>query len=241
MGKRHLMRPVSGIKKNHNKGIVLLSGGMDSAVTLYLAKKNGYELSALIFEYNQRHKKEIEFAKKLAALNRIPFQLISLRLPWSSSSLTARSVKVPFNRDLSKKEVPSTYVPGRNLIFLSFAVSYAESSGASSIFIGAHTHDYSNYPDCRPEFLDSFERTSDLAIHKKGIKVIAPLIDKNKKEIIETGIDLKVPFHLTWSCYKGGVKPCGRCDSCRFRIEAFGQLGMGDPLMKRAPGQFQSC
>lgn len=226
------MRHVSGIKQDNNKGIVLLSGGIDSAVTLYLAQKYGYQLHALIFSYGQKHHKETDCAKKIAQINHIPYTILEIRLPWSHSSLTDHQVKVPLDRNLeNKNEVPSTYVPARNLVFLSYAVSCAEGMGASSIFIGAHTLDYSGYPDCRPQFLGSFERTANEAVHKKGIKIIAPLVDKNKKDIIEIGFNLGVPFEHTWSCYKGGARPCGHCDSCRFRIEAFRSLGKIDPVL----------
>ncbi|MBU0694439.1 MAG: 7-cyano-7-deazaguanine synthase QueC [Candidatus Omnitrophica bacterium] len=212
------------------KGVILLSGGIDSATTLYFAKKRGCQLTALIFDYNQRHKKEIECARRIAQLNRIKYIIEKINLSWAKSSLTDRRIKVPVNRNLNKKEIPLTYVPGRNIIFLSYAFSLAESIGAKKIFIGAHTQDYSGYPDCRPEFLQSFQKAANLGIKSKGIKIIAPLIDKRKKEIIELGIKLKVPFGLTWSCYKGGRFPCERCDSCRFRIEAFKKLRLSDPL-----------
>lgn len=212
------------------KGVILLSGGIDSATTLYFAKKRGCQLTALIFDYNQRHKKEIECARRIAQLNRIKYIIEKINLSWAKSSLTDKKIKVPVNRNLNKKEIPLTYVPARNIIFLSYAFSLAESIGAKKIFIGAHTQDYSMYPDCRPEFLQSFQKAANLGIKSKGIKIIAPLIDKSKKEIIELGIKLKVPFGLTWSCYKGGRFPCERCDSCRFRIKAFRELGLEDPL-----------
>ena len=159
--------------------------------------------------------------------------MIKINLSWTKSSLTQRKMKVPLNRDLTKKEIPSTYVSARNIIFLSYAASLAESKGAKRIFIGAHIQDYSGYPDCRPEFLLAMEKVLNLGLKEKGIKIDAPLIDKNKKEIIKLGKELDVPFHLTWSCYKGGKFPCGRCDSCRFRINAFHELGLVDPLLEK--------
>ncbi len=136
------------------------------------------------------------------------------------------------NSNLAKKEIPATYVSGRNIIFLSYAVSLAESMKADKIFIGAHVHDYSGYPDCRPEFLHAMERAINLGIVYKGIEIVRPLIDKTKKEIVSLGKELGVPFGDTWSCYVGKRYPCGRCDSCRFRINAFNQLGLRDPLFK---------
>ena len=228
MGKGGFMRNIRG----ENKGVILLSGGIDSTVVLYLAKKYGYKLYALIFDYGQRHKKEINCAKRIAQLNKIKYFLVKIDISWTKSSLT-RNIKIPLNRNLEKKEIPSTYVSGRNIIFLSYAASLAESIKAKKIFIGAHIQDYSGYPDCREEFLASMERTLNLGLKEKGINIEAPLINKSKKEIIKLGRDLGVPFHLTWSCYKGGKLPCNRCDSCRFRINAFSQLGLVDPLLKR--------
>jgi 7-cyano-7-deazaguanine synthase len=212
-------------------GIILLSGGLDSAVTLYLARKRGYKLTALLFDYNQRHKKELDCAKKLVALNKIPYFVEKIDLSWVKSSLTNKKIKVPLKRSLNSKDIPITYVAGRNIIFLSYAFSLAESLKAKSIFIGAHVQDYSGYPDCRPEFLWQFNQAVNLGMKDNQIKIVAPLIDKSKKEIIETGLELKVPFKFTWSCYNGTLKPCLKCDSCRFRINAFADLGMKDPVL----------
>ncbi|UCC94899.1 MAG: 7-cyano-7-deazaguanine synthase QueC [Candidatus Omnitrophota bacterium] len=215
------------------KGVILLSGGIDSTTTLYFAKKYSYWLFALIFDYNQRHKKEIECAKRIAHLNNIRYHIVRLDLSWAQSSLTDRTMRVPFHRDLEKREIPSTYVAGRNIIFLSYAFSLAESIGAEKIFIGAHAQDYSGYPDCRPEFLGSFQHAVNSGLRRKGIEIVTPLIDKTKKEIVELGVALKVPFQYTWSCYMGRDLVCGRCDSCRFRISAFRKCGLEDPLLKK--------
>lgn len=233
MGERYFIRRIPRVNKSGNKGVILLSGGMDSAVTLYLARKYGYRLTALIFDYGQKHRKEIYCARRLARLNRLKYYVVSLKLPWAKSSLTQKTLRVPSHRDLKKKEIPSTYVSGRNIIFLSYAASLADSLRAKTIFIGAHIQDYSGYPDCRPEFLDNFEGCINSGLKEKGIKVVAPLVDKNKKEIIEIGVKLGVPFALTWSCYKGGRTPCGVCDSCRFRKNAFQELGLRDPLLEK--------
>ena len=197
------------------KAIALLSGGLDSAVTLYHAKAKGYRPTALIFDYGQRHKKEIVCAKKIAELNKIDYLVKKIDLSWARSALVDRKIKV----------TERTYVSGRNIIFLSFAFSLAESIGAKSIFIGAHIQDYSGYPDCRPQFLNSFEKAVNLGLVCRGIKIYAPLINKSKKDIIRLGLRLGVPFEHTWSCYQGGKNPCKKCDSCKFRIRAFAELG----------------
>lgn len=215
------------------RGVILLSGGIDSAVTLYFAKNKGYRLKALIFDYNQRHKKEIECAKKIARLNKIDYHLIKCDLSWVKSSLTDRKLRVPSQRNLKSEDIPLTYVSGRNIIFLSYAASLAESIKAKAIFIGAHIQDYSGYPDCRPDFLNSFQRALNSGLKDKGLRIAAPLLNKKKRDIIRMGIRLGVPFEYTWSCYEGGRVPCSRCDSCRFRTAAFLKSGLGDPLLKK--------
>jgi 7-cyano-7-deazaguanine synthase len=217
------------VKKN---AVILLSGGLDSAVTLYLAQKQGHKLTALIFDYNQRHKKELIYARRIARLNNLKYHVAKIDLVWAKSSLVDKKIKVPLNRDLKSPEIPFTYVSGRNIIFLSYAASLAEATGAKSIFIGAHIEDYSGYPDCRPQFLKSFEKALKEGLKHKDIKIAAPLLNKNKKEIIRLGLKLNVPFQYTWSCYKGATLPCLKCDSCRFRMNAFRELGMEDPLLK---------
>jgi len=214
-------------------GVILISGGIDSTTTLYYAKSKGYKLSALIFDYGQRHKKEIDFAKRISRINRINYFVERIDLSWAKSSLTNRAVKVPLNRDLTKRAVPVTYVSARNIIFLSYAFSLAESIGAKKIFIGAHIQDYSGYPDCRPEFLRDFQKAVNKGLKDKEIKIVAPLINKDKKAIIVLGLKLGVPFKYTWSCYQGAKFPCKRCDSCRFRIKAFKELGLVDPALRR--------
>lgn len=222
------MRGVSRVKK----GVILLSGGLDSATTLYLAKDKGYDLTALIFDYKQRHKKEIECAKKIACLNKIKYYVQRIDLSWTKSSLTDKKIKVS-SASKSVKDIPLTYVSGRNIIFLSYAFSLAESISAKKVFIGAHIQDYSGYPDCRPEFIYSFEQAVNLGLKEKEIKLVAPLIDKSKLDIISLGVKLKVPFKHTWSCYKGGKVPCLKCDSCHYRMKGFSKLGLIDPLVKK--------
>jgi len=214
-----------------NKAVVLLSGGLDSAVALYFAKKQGFDCHCLIFDYGQRHKKEISCAKKIASRLGCPEQVIKISLPWKGSSLLDRQIALP-RSEYQTNTIPSTYVPGRNIIFLSFAVSYAEVIKAKAIFIGAHAQDYSGYPDCRPEFYRAFSRAAargtKTGVSGEPIKIITPLIHKNKAQIIQLGVKLGVPFHLTWSCYQGGNTPCGKCDSCRFRAKGFKGAGINE-------------
>ncbi len=220
------------------KAIVLLSGGLDSAVTLYIAKHRGFFCHCLIFDYGQRHKKEIESAKRIARAAACRCQVLKIDLPWKGSSLLDRKIRIPHRIAARKSKgvnIPSTYVPGRNIVFLSFAVSFAEAVGASAIFIGAHMQDYSDYPDCREDFFNAFKKIiktgTRSGVEKEEISIQAPLISKRKSEIIKSGLRLKVPFELTWSCYRGRGKPCGRCDSCYFRAKGFAEAGIPDPLL----------
>ena len=218
------------------KVIVLLSGGLDSATTLFAALNKKYQCSCLIFDYGQRHRKEINQAKKIAKFAGCDYQVVRISLPWKGSSLLNKKITLPKNRNLSVKEIPSTYVPARNIIFLSFAVSYAEAVGAQKVFIGANAIDYSGYPDCRPEFYQAFHQVLKTGL-KSGaeghsITIETPLIRKTKAQIIQLGRKLNVPYHLTWSCYSGGRKPCGNCDSCVLRQKGFSEIGQRDPLLK---------
>ncbi len=217
---------------------MLLSGGLDSAVTLYFALKQGFKCVCLAFDYGQRHKKELNCAKKIARVARSPLEVIKITLPWKGSALLDKDMAIPSvtNRSAAKriKSIPPTYVPARNIIFLSFALSYAETKGAGAIFIGAHAEDYSGYPDCRPEFYRAFARVvktgTKAGVSGKSIRVITPLVYKGKSEIILLGQRLGVPFGLSWSCYRGGRRPCGKCDSCYFRAKGFLEAGISDPL-----------
>ena len=224
------MRPDKLISRD-KLAVVLLSGGLDSAVTLYLAIKRGFLCSCLVFDYGQRHRREIENARRLAKKTGSSLRVIKFDLPWGGSSLLSKKRRLP---PAGRKGIPSTYVPARNIIFLSFALSYAQTIRAETIFIGAHIHDYSGYPDCRKEFLRSFQSAARLGTRtgslSKGIKISAPLVDKSKAQIIRLGKSLGVPFNLTWSCYKGGSSPCGRCQSCFYRLKGFQEAGLKDAL-----------
>jgi len=218
------------------KAVVLLSGGLDSAVTLFYAVKNGYECFALTFDYGQRHKKEISGARKMAALAKAHFKTVSLKFPWKGSSLTDRKLALPMNRTVREimSGIPSTYVPARNSIFLSIAASYAEAIGASRVFIGAHSEDSSGYPDCRRGYLEKFAEAIKLGTKtgtEGGLSIEFPLIDMTKSEIIKLGASLGVPFKATRSCYRGQRTPCGECDSCILRAKGFKEAGVNDPAL----------
>jgi len=224
------MRPDKLISRD-KLAVVLLSGGLDSAVTLYLAIKRGFLCSCLVFDYGQRHRREIENARRLAKRTGSSLRVIKFALPWGGSSLLNKKKSLPRARS---RGIPSTYVPARNIIFLSFALSYAQTIRAERVFIGAHVHDYSGYPDCRKQFLKSFQSAARYGTGtgslSRGIKISAPLVNKSKVQIIRLGKSLGVPFNLTWSCYKGGSSPCGRCQSCFFRSKGFQEAGLTDPL-----------
>lgn len=226
-----------------NKAVVLLSGGIDSATTAAYAIDKGFIVSALTFSYGQRHDVEIKFAKRLGEFFNIDSQII-IDIPagiFASSALSGESgLSIPKNRDMSSAgDIPSTYVPGRNILFLSYALSYAESIGARDIFIGANSVDYSGYPDCRPEFLISFEAMANIGT-KAGVmgdrfRINAPLLRLKKAEIIKLGIKLGVDYSLTHSCYDPDADgaSCGECDSCRIRKKGFQDAGVNDPTKYR--------
>lgn len=219
----------------NKKAVILLSGGLDSTTTLYQAVAQGYECHALIFDYGQRHKKEIIQAKAVARKAGCKSVLVNISLPWKGSALLDSKISVPRGRALDAKDIPVTYVPGRNIIFLSFAASFAEAIGARKIFIGANAVDYSGYPDCRPEFIRSYQsmlaKGLKTSYEGEGIKVETPLIHLSKAQIVKLAVKLKVPLRLTWSCYNGEVKPCGACDSCRLRAQGFAQAKIQDTAL----------
>jgi len=218
------------------QAIVLLSGGLDSATALYIAKKQGYQCFCLIFDYDQRHRKEIHCARSIAKKAGVKFEVIKIALPWKGSALLDNRIKVRARGYASQGEIPATYVPARNIIFLSFALSYAEAIHARAIFIGAHAQDYSGYPDCRAEFFRAFGEVvacgTKAGAEKRKISIETPLINKTKSAIIKLGAQLGVPFELTWSCYRGKRQPCRKCDSCYYRAKGFREAGMEDPLIK---------
>lgn len=228
-----------GLVWSGRRAVVLLSGGLDSTTTLYLAKGEGFKCFCLIFDYGQRHKREIESAERIAKVGGCPYQILKIKLPWKGSSLLDKKNNLPPatrpQGHKATKGIPSTYVPGRNTIFLSFALSYAEAVGAHVIFIGANAIDFSGYPDCRPEFYRAFNKIiavgTKAGVQKRTIRIKTPLIRKTKAEIIQLGNRLGVPYELTWSCYQGGRRPCGKCDSCYFRAKGFKEARIKDPLL----------
>lgn len=220
------------------KAVCLVSGGLDSCVTAYIAKKEGYQVYALSFNYGQRHKKEINCAKQIAdSVNAKQHIVFDLDLDkFGGSSLVDKSLDVETDHKLEEigKKIPSTYVPARNTVFLSIALAYAEVVDADTVFIGATATDYSGYSDCRPEYFEAFQKMADLATKKgvegKPVGIKAPLLNLSKAEIVKKGKNLGVAFEKTWSCYQGLDKACGRCDSCLLRLKGFKEAGFNDSL-----------
>jgi len=225
------------------KAVVLLSGGLDSTTVLAIAKSRGFDPCALSFRYGQRHAIELDSARRVALAFGVKNHVVAeidLRV-FGGSSLTS-DAEVPKDRAAleTHDEIPSTYVPARNTIFLSFALAYAEVLGVADIFIGVNALDYSGYPDCRPEYIDAFERMANLAT-KAGVEgrtklvIHAPLARMTKADIVRAGVSLGVDYSMTSSCYDPGAdgRPCGRCDSCRLRAKGFAEAGLEDPLRVR--------
>ncbi|KPK96456.1 MAG: hypothetical protein AMJ95_14165 [Omnitrophica WOR_2 bacterium SM23_72] len=241
MKKNKRVPALPGRQAGGRQAVVLLSGGLDSATALYVAKKSGYRCFCLIFDYGQRHRREIDSAKKISRKAGCAFAVLKINLPWKGSALLEKNIKITgvatSPRHHATRKIPLTYVPGRNIIFLSFALSFAESIKASAIFIGAHTQDYSGYPDCRMEFLRAFTQAAiygtRAGVEKRRIAIRAPLIHMSKGEIIRLGSRLHVPFDLTWSCYRGDRVPCEECDSCFYRARGFKEAGLKDPLLEK--------
>lgn len=217
------------------RAVVVLSGGLDSATCMGIARNKGYEIYPITFSYGQRHTREVDQARKIAAyFGMKSHRVVSLDFfrQLGGSALTDPSIDVP--RNGGSADIPVTYVPARNMIFLSLASAYAEVIGASTIFTGVSSVDYSGYPDCRPEFIKSMNRTINLAtragVTDHRLKIETPLMHLTKSETIKLGTQLHVPYELTTSCYNGGEKACGTCDSCRLRIRGFKDAGMIDPI-----------
>jgi 7-cyano-7-deazaguanine synthase len=200
-----------------------------------LAAKDGDDLVALTFDYGQRHRVEVERAGRVAAHYGADGLVVELDASqWGGSALTDQSMAVPVD-GVDTGAIPVTYVPARNLIFLSVAMGVAEARDADAVYLGVNALDYSGYPDCRPEFVESFRRTAALGL-KRGVEgrpvdVRTPLIDMTKAGIVRLGIELRAPLELTWSCYLGFDRPCGECDACRLRAKGFAEAGVADPAL----------
>lgn len=221
------------------KAVVLASGGLDSTVTAVMAKNEGFELYLLTILYGQRHHIEVARAREMVAwLGVVEHKVLSLDLGWLGGSALITRDSIPKNRLDAERQIgiPVTYVPGRNTIFLSLALAYAEVLDAVCIYFGANIRDYSGYPDCRPEFLSAFKEVAKLGtkvgVEGKGVEIRAPFLFMTKAEIIKKGAELGVPFHLTHSCYDPNEQgmACGQCDSCLIRMRGFEKAGIKDPI-----------
>lgn len=215
------------------KAIVLLSGGLDSATCAAQAIADGFQVTALSFDYGQRHDRELSAAKEVARhLGITRHHVVSVNLAeWGGSSLTDEEMPIPTD-GVKPDEIPSTYVPGRNTVFIAIALSLAEAEAAEAIYLGINAVDYSGYPDCRPEYLAAFQNLATLS-SKAGLEgnapdLVAPLVMDSKADIVQRALRLGVPIAKTWSCYEGGLEPCGICDSCRIRDTALFQVGRDD-------------
>lgn len=215
------------------KAVVLLSGGLDSTTTLAQAIADGNEVVALSFRYGQRHTKELVSAKNICDFYNVRHVIVDMDLSMFRSALTDRTIDVPDNEDIGK-EIPVTYVPARNMIMLSVAAGLCESVDADKIYIGVNAVDYSGYPDCRPAFIEEFQRTINVGtkagVEGHPISIMTPIENLSKCEIVKLGKKLGAPLHLTWSCYNGGERACGKCDSCKLRLKGFEEAGYRDEI-----------
>jgi 7-cyano-7-deazaguanine synthase len=220
------------------KAVLLLSGGLDSTTLLAVARRDGFDVHAMTFRYGQRHASEIDAARRIATRFGVRDHVVAdidLRT-FGGSALTSDAIDVPRDRDVREGGVPVTYVPARNTIFLAFALAWAEVLGAADIFIGVNALDYSGYPDCRPEYIEAFERMANLATRagtegRLLLRVRAPLINLTKAQIIQLGTSLGVDYAITQSCYDPDSTgaACGHCDACQLRLRGFAEAGLTDP------------
>ena len=217
------------------KAVVLFSGGLDSTTCLYWALSRGYTCETLTVTYGQRHAREIKSAQKIAANLGVKTHFLDIKLPWLSAGCSLTDATQPLPdlpvEQIVRARIPSTYVPGRNLLFLSLAGSLAESLNADAVIAGPNAVDFSGYPDCTPAFYTAAAQALNRGTQKgvtDGLEVLAPLMYLSKADIVRLAAQLKVPFELTWSCYAGGDKPCGKCDSCKLRARGFEEAGIKD-------------
>lgn len=224
-------------KKEVKKAIVLVSGGLDSCVALATALSLGFEVEALNCHYGQRHAREMRSALEVARFYGVRLHEADVKLPFlaSADSTLTNPTMTPTTFNPAAKGVANSYVPLRNSIMLSIAASLAESKGACDIFYGANVLDYSGYPDCRPEFIEVMAKALTLGskhtYNGTSMSIHAPLVKMSKADIIKEGLRLGAPLHLTWSCYRGGERPCGECDSCGYRAKGFAEVGVRDPAL----------
>ena len=223
------------------RAVVLLSGGLDSTTTAAIARHEGYDVFALTVSYGQRHHAEIKAARRVAgALGIARHVELTVDLSAFGGSALTSAIEVPKDRPLGAADIPATYVPARNTVFLSLALAWAEVLGARDIFIGVNALDYSGYPDCRPEYIEAFERMAQLAtkagVEGERFRIHAPLLRLTKADIVRCGIELGVDFGLTHSCYDPApdARPCGHCDSCLLRAKGFAEAGVADPAVRTA-------
>ena len=224
------------------KAVVLLSGGLDSATVLAIARREGYDCHALSFSYGQRHAAELENAARVArAMNVTDHRIANIDLRLFGGSALTDDIEVPKDNDIEAMgtDIPVTYVPARNTIFLSYALAFAEVIGATDIFIGVNALDYSGYPDCRPDYIQAFERMANLAtrmgVDGNALRINTPLISMTKAQIIRRGTELGVDYGLTLSCYDPDTqaRACGHCDACLLRLKGFEDAGLTDPAAYR--------
>lgn len=227
------------VEKKYAKSVVLLSGGMDSAIALHIAARESGAVYALSFRYGQHHSKELACAKwQAAAVGVVSHHVVDLSLSaWGGSSLTDAGIAMEHG-DLERTETPNTYVPARNMVFISVAASLAEAVGATAIYLGISEADYSGYVDCRAKFIDAMEKAINAGTERKmtqGVPIVleTPFLHMRKSEELRLAVELGVDLSHTWTCYAGGEEPCGQCDSCMLRARAFAEAGMEDPLVKR--------
>src|SRR5262245_40337406 len=238
--------PARGMVEEVNErtpAVVLLSGGIDSTTAMAMARRDGFSLHALTFEYGQRHAAEIESARRVArARGALRHVVVSFDLRLFGGSALTGDIDLPRDRRAADmaSDIPVTYVPARNTIFLSFGLAWAETLGASDVFVGVNALDYSGYPDCRPEYIEAFQRMADLATRagvegRQRLRIHTPLIGMTKAEIIRTGVALGVDYGLTLSCYDPGPGgACGHCDACLLRLRGFAEAGQKDPVAYRS-------
>lgn len=226
------------VERMERRAVVLLSGGLDSSVAAAKAREEGYEIYAMTFLYGQSHSRELQSAIKVAEfLGAREHRMVELPPFLFSSSALLGGEEIPAVRDaeeIPRRGIPPTYVPARNIIFLSMASAWAENLQAEAVYIGVNALDYSGYPDCRPEFIEAFQevlrRGTRAGVEGRPVRIVAPLVNMRKAEIVRLGHSLGLDFSLTWSCYRGGERACGVCDSCQLRIKGFREAGLKDPL-----------